>query len=60
MIDDIDTTADYSSEDLQLHYYADETVQRAAGRMYDDDGESRLSLDQGQYELLKFQGPAGR
>ncbi len=54
MIDDIDTTRDYSSEELTLHYYADASVQSATGQMYDDDGESRLSLEQGEFELLQF------
>jgi oligosaccharide 4-alpha-D-glucosyltransferase len=54
MVGDIDTTADYSSEKLTLHYYADTSVRNATGQMYEDDGESRLSLSQGQYELLRF------
>ncbi|MEJ2128181.1 MAG: glycoside hydrolase family 31 protein [Woeseiaceae bacterium] len=54
MIDDIETTDDYSSENLTLHYYADESVRSATGQMYEDDGVSRLSLEQGRYELLKF------
>ena len=44
MIDDIRTTADYSSENLTLHYYADESVPTASGQMYEDDGESRHQL----------------
>jgi glycosidase/enterochelin esterase-like enzyme len=54
MIDDIQTTADYSSESLTLHYYADPSVPFATGQMYEDDGASRLSLEQGEFELLRF------
>ena len=54
MIPDIETTANYSSDRLTLHYYADESVRSAAGTMYEDDGEDRLSLEQGKYELLRF------
>jgi oligosaccharide 4-alpha-D-glucosyltransferase len=54
MTNDIQTTRDYSSDKLILHYYADETVRSAIGQMYEDDGESRLSLGQGKYELLRF------
>jgi oligosaccharide 4-alpha-D-glucosyltransferase len=54
MIEDIQTTADYSSERLTLHYYADATVSSATGQMYEDDGASRLSLEQGEFELLRF------
>jgi len=54
MIGDIETTRDYSSEDLTLHYYADASVRKASGRMYDDDGMSRTSLEDGTFELLQF------
>lgn len=54
MIDDIDTTRDYSSEKLTLHYYADASVQQSSGYMYEDDGESRQSLEQGEFEILRF------
>jgi len=54
MIDDIETTRDYSSENLTLHYYADATVKTASGMMYEDDGQSRTSLQDGRYEILRF------
>ena len=54
MIDDIQSTAEYSSEQLTLHYYADTSVPSATGQMYEDDGSSRLSLEQGRFELLEF------
>ena len=54
MTDAIATTRDYSSEQLTLHYYADASVAESSGQMYDDDGESRLSLENGEYELLQF------
>lgn len=54
MIGDIETTADYSSEELTLHYYADAAVRSATGKMYEDDGEDPRSLDEGRFELLKF------
>ena len=50
----VDSTDEYSSEQLTLHYYADITVPAASGRMYDDDGHSRTSLDDGAFELLHF------
>ena len=54
MVDDVESTEDYSSDDLSLHYYADESVRSASGQMYEDNGKSRLSLGQGEYELLRF------
>jgi oligosaccharide 4-alpha-D-glucosyltransferase len=54
MTPDIQTTRDYSSESLTLHYYADPSVPEAAGQMYEDDGTSRTSLENGNYELIDF------
>ena len=54
MVDDVFTTDEYSSDELTLHYYADGSVANATGTMYEDDGESRLSLEQGRHELLRF------
>ena len=54
MANDILTTRDYSSDELTLHYYADTSVTEARGQMYEDDGNSRTSLEDGKFELLKF------
>ncbi len=54
MTPEIQTTRDYSSEKLTLHYYADESVPEASGQMYEDDGSSRTSLEDGRFELLEF------
>ncbi len=54
MIDDIRTTRDYSSEGLTLHYFADASVPESQGRMYEDDGKSRLSIADGLHEILGF------
>jgi oligosaccharide 4-alpha-D-glucosyltransferase len=54
MIGEIQTTRDYTSEKLTVHYYADGSVDQSTGVMYDDDGVSRTSLADGRYELLNF------
>ena len=54
MTPDIQTTRDYSSENLTVHYYADESVPTASGRMYEDDGKTRTSIEDGAFELLNF------
>ena len=54
MTAEIQSTLDYSSEQLTLHYYADATVTNAGGQMYEDDGNSRSSLESGKFELLNF------
>jgi len=55
MVDAVQTTADYSSKRLTVHYYADASVTTASGRMFEDDGETRGSVDTGEYELLDFE-----
>jgi oligosaccharide 4-alpha-D-glucosyltransferase len=55
MVDTVQTTRDYSSEQLTLHYYADNSVTEASGQMYEDDGQSRTSLEDRAYELLRFE-----
>ena len=47
-------TEQYTTERLELHYYADASVSSASGRMYDDDGHSRLAPDNGHNEVLEF------
>ncbi len=54
MTPEIQTTRDYSSDKLTVHYYADDSVEQSTGLMYEDDGESRTSLADGRYELLHF------
>ncbi len=54
MVGDMDSTRDYSSRQLTLHYYADESVKRAEGIMYNDDGETLGAFEKQLYELLRF------
>ncbi len=54
MIQPIQTTEQYSSQQLQLHYYADASVKTATGQMYEDDGKDPQALANGHYELLDF------
>ena len=52
----VQTTRDYSSETLIVHYYPDADVPTSSGTMYEDDGRSRRSIAEGQFELLHFDG----
>ncbi|MBT8094716.1 MAG: DUF5110 domain-containing protein [Gammaproteobacteria bacterium] len=55
MAPEIQTTRDYSSEKLTLHYYADASVTQSSGRMYEDNGISRTSIEDGAFEMLQFE-----
>ncbi|TQV75039.1 DUF5110 domain-containing protein [Aliikangiella marina] len=54
MTDVVSTTEQYSSENLTLHYYFDDSVNQSSGQMYEDDGESFAAIANRAYDLLKF------
>jgi len=54
MIEDIQTTKNYNSRSLVLHYYADRSVSTSSGEMFEDDGKSSNSIEQDLFELLQF------
>lgn len=54
MIDDIMTTRDYSTQNLALHYFHDDSIAAASGQMYDDDGKTPDPQAEGKYEVLQF------
>ena len=54
-VDAVQSSDQFSSERLELHYWFDERAPRSAGQMFEDDGLTRTSLRDGQYELLSFQ-----
>ena len=54
MVQPVQSTDDYSTRLLDLHYYSDASVQRASAVMYDDDGNSPNAISTGEYETLSF------
>jgi oligosaccharide 4-alpha-D-glucosyltransferase len=54
MIDSIQSTQDYDSNKLNIHYYADSSVTSANYQMYEDDGEMFQAIKQDSFELLSF------
>ena len=50
----VQNTRDYSSKKIELHYYHDATLTRAAGKLYDDDGETAQAYEKGRYTLMHF------
>ena len=54
MIDPIQNTEKYSSENLILHYYFDEAVKQSSFTMYEDDGKTKIAYEKGLFELLDF------
>jgi alpha-glucosidase/oligosaccharide 4-alpha-D-glucosyltransferase len=54
MVKPVQTTRDYSTRNLELHYYHDASVSAGTGKLYDDDGLTAQAYEQGKYELLHF------
>ena len=50
----VQSTRDYSTRHIDLHYYHDADVAGSEGRMYDDDGETADAYAKGKYEIVRF------
>ncbi|HEX9171352.1 MAG TPA: DUF5110 domain-containing protein, partial [Telluria sp.] len=55
----VQSTRDYSTRHIDLHYYHDASIKSASGKLYDDDGETAHAYEQGKYELVRFTGKSG-
>ncbi|QOC23021.1 DUF5110 domain-containing protein [Wenzhouxiangella sp. AB-CW3] len=53
-VDVVQSSDDYSSRNLELHYWHDRSVDRAEGEMIEDDGHARTSIEEGLFERLTF------
>ena len=54
MVEPVQSTDDYSTKKLILHYYAHQSVSSATGKMYDDDGIDPNAISSGQFQTLLF------
>ncbi|MBV1909293.1 MAG: DUF5110 domain-containing protein [Kangiellaceae bacterium] len=54
MVNAQQNTSLYSSEELTLHYYHDDSIKSGQYQMYEDDGHSENSISSGQNEWLNF------
>ncbi|WP_082832320.1 glycoside hydrolase family 31 protein [Aquimarina aggregata] len=54
MIKPIQTTKQYTTKELVLHYYHDASITNSTGKMYDDDGKTPNAFEKGAYEILNF------
>jgi alpha-glucosidase (family GH31 glycosyl hydrolase) len=54
----VQTTRDYSTRQIDLHYYYDASAGASAGKLYDDDGATADAYAKGKYELARFSGMA--
>lgn len=54
MIKVIQTTKNYSTKELDLHYYHDAAVRLSSGKLYDDNGATPNAFEKGAYALIHF------
>lgn len=56
----VNSTADYLSDTLEVHYYPADSAKTASYTLFLDDGSSRNSLTQQQFRTLTFTGRHGQ
>jgi len=54
MIKPIQSTKDYNTENIDLHFYVDTALKNSHGKLYDDDGITPNAFEKGKYEILSF------
>jgi alpha-glucosidase (family GH31 glycosyl hydrolase) len=60
LTDVVQTTSNYSSNDWNVHYYYDETVNESERVYYNDDGKLAGAYQKGAYERIEFEAETGR
>ncbi|KQV80080.1 glycosyl hydrolase [Massilia sp. Root351] len=54
MVAPVQSTRDYSTRKLELHYYHDAAVPSGSGKLYDDDGATPDAYAKDKYEIVRF------
>lgn len=54
----VQSTRDYSTRQIDLHYYYDASAAASSGKLYEDDGATANAYQQGKYELARFSAAA--
>jgi oligosaccharide 4-alpha-D-glucosyltransferase len=54
MVEPMQSTDVYTTQTLNLHYYADPTIKSSSGTMYDDDGVDPNAIKNNTFETLTF------
>jgi len=54
MVQAVQSTDNYTTKQLDLHYYAEQSVTNTTATMYDDDGKDPHAISRQAYETLSF------
>jgi alpha-glucosidase (family GH31 glycosyl hydrolase) len=55
MTEIVQTTDDYTGNNLELHYYLDTEVRNSSREFYNDDGITANAFEKGKFEILEFE-----
>ena len=59
MVPELNNLDDYSTTELNIHYYADESVKNASSEVFNDDGVSTKTIENKQYETITLTAQHG-
>ncbi|WP_445958116.1 TIM-barrel domain-containing protein [Yeosuana sp.] len=48
-------TAEYQADNLELHYYNDDSIKESERKFYNDDGQTAGAYENGAFEFLEFE-----
>ena len=54
MMPEAKSTADYSLNRFELHYFADTTIKTSRYSLYNDDGKTPYAYEKGSFEIMEF------
>ncbi|SOC80424.1 oligosaccharide 4-alpha-D-glucosyltransferase [Salinimicrobium sediminis] len=56
----LQTTQNFSAEDVEVHYFFDPVTEKSSGILFHDDGKTPETYQTGDYELLNFESEVGK
>ncbi len=54
LVDLVQTSQNYSTKNIELHYYHDNKAWSSKGHLYNDDGQTPNAYEKGRFEILHF------
>ena len=56
----VQTTQDYNQNELDIHFYFDESVKESERKIYFDNGKTARNFENGQYEILELEAEVSK
>ncbi|MFD0863538.1 TIM-barrel domain-containing protein [Sungkyunkwania multivorans] len=55
MVQPVQTTEEYSIQQLDLHFFYDDSIEKSKRTLYNDDGKTPKAFEKEKYEMLRFE-----